>query len=212
MLARSRYIVVEGPIGAGKTSLARRLAQRLRCRLLLEEPERNPFLGRFYQDMVRHALPVQLAFLFQRLEQLEAQQHVDSANSQVVADFLFEKDALFAGLILQGDELALYEQIVARLRIPAPTPDLVIYLQAPPEVLMQRVRQRAAEAERPITETYLERVAQRYASFFHHFDAAPLFIVQAGRLNPIDDDDDFELLWQRLNAMRSYREYFGYAD
>ena len=211
MLEKARYIVVEGPIGAGKTTLARRLADRLNADTLLENPAANAFLGRFYQNMERWGLPTQIAFLFQRSEQLATFDHEHNPHRRVVSDFLLDKDPLFAELTLADDELHLYRQLYARLKPTVRKPDLVIYLQAQPDVLIDRIRKRGVESERKINEPYVERVATRYADFFHHYDAAPLFIVNAESLNPVDKEEDFELLYSRLLAMRSYREFFGYA-
>ena len=211
MLEKARYIVVEGPIGAGKTTLAKRLAERLNADVLLENPAANPFLARFYQNAERWGLPTQIAFLFQRSEQLvDFSQHHDPAR-RVVSDFLLAKDPLFAELNLAEDELQLYRKLYERLKPSIRKPDLVIYLQAQPDILIERVRHRGVEAERRMSEAYLQRVAERYANFFHHYDAAPLFIVNAETLNPVDKDEDFELLYSRLHAMRSYREFFGYS-
>ncbi len=212
MLDKARYIVVEGPIGAGKTSLSRRLAQRLDAQILFEQPELNPFLGRFYQAPERWALPTQLSFLFQRVEQLTSVAETIDAQQRVVSDFILDKDPLFAALNLAEDELALYQRIFDSTRpVAPPQPDLVIYLQAKPETLIERVRRRGMEAERRINERYLEQVADRYARFFYQYDAAPLFVVDAEVLNPVEQDDDFELLLERLRNMRGYREFFGYA-
>jgi deoxyguanosine kinase len=206
---RLRHLVVEGPIGAGKTSLARRLGARLGADLVLEQPEENPFLARFYDDMARYALPAQLFFLFQRVRLLEPLAQPDMFARPVVADFLLDKDPLFARLTLSADELALYEKIYAALRLRAPVPDLVIYLQAQPAVLIERVQRRAARYESEISEDYLARLAEGYARFFYHSDAAPLLIVNSENLNFVDRDPDFELLVSRVRAMKSRREFFN---
>ena len=212
MLDKARYIVVEGPIGAGKTSLARRLAERLQAEAVFEQAELNPFLGRFYQQSERWGLATQLSFLFQRIDQLAGLGSIEGER-RVVADFLFDKDRLFAEQNLGTDELALYRRVHDSLQpAGAPRPDLVIYLQAPPEALLARIHKRGLEAERRITEAYLQQVAERYTRYFYQYEAAPLFIVDTDRLNPVDRDEDFELLLERLRDMRSYREFFGYAD
>ena len=212
MLDKANYIVVEGPIGAGKTSLTRRLAECLDCDTIFEQPEDNVFLERFYQNSDRWAFATQISFLYQRIDQLQRLEQALRDGRRVVSDFVLEKDPLFAGLNLPADELALYQRLYAAVRPAVATkPDLVIYLQAKPETLIGRVRQRGVDAERRITESYLERVAERYARYFYEFDAAPIFIVDAEVLNPVDYDDDFDLLLERLRGMRSYREFFGYA-
>ncbi len=207
-----RYIVVEGPIGAGKTSLAQRLASHVNADLLLEAPDENPFLPRFYEEPVRHALATQLFFLFQRIQQLRDLKQIDLFSGTTVSDFLFDKDALFARLNLADDELHLYHQIYQQLAPQAPVPDLVIYLQASHRQLVERVRRRAVDYERNIDERYLARLADEYQRFFYQFDAAPLLIVNSDRLNFVDDDDDFDLLLQRIREMKGPRAFFSRGD
>lgn len=201
--------MVEGPIGAGKTSLARRLGARLGGDLILEEPAENPFLPRFYQDMPRYALPTQLFFLFQRARMLEPLAQPDMFGRVVVGDFLLDKDPLFARITLSGDELALYQKIYEALRPQAPVPDLVIYLQAQPATLVERVKRRSAGFERGISDEYLTVLAETYARFFYHYAAAPLLIVNSENLNFVDRERDFELLVSRMLAMKSRREFFS---
>jgi deoxyguanosine kinase len=207
-----RYIVVEGPIGAGKTSLARRLADHFRKDLLLEEPDANPFLPRFYEDPKRHALATQLFFLFQRIQQLEGLKQIDLFEQGKVADFLLDKDPLFARLTLSDDELHLYQQIYDQLMPQVPTPDLVIYLQASAETLIERVRRRGVNYERGISEQYLVRLADAYSRYFYQFSAAPLLIVSSEHLNFVDDDADFALLLRRITEMRGPREFFSRGE
>jgi deoxyguanosine kinase len=202
-------MVVEGPIGAGKTSLARRLAARLAADVLLEQPAENPFIARFYQDMARYALPTQLFFLFQRARMVEPLKQPDFFARPTVGDFLLEKDLLFARVTLSGEEFALYQKIYEALRPQAPAPDLVIYLQAQPAVLAERVKRRAAGFERGITEEYLALLAESYARFFYHYTAAPVLIVNSENLNFVERDADFELLVSRVRGMRSRREFFS---
>jgi len=211
-LAKHRHIVVEGPIGVGKTSLARRLSLRLNANLLLERPDQNPFLPRFYQDMPRHALPTQLCFLFQRITQLRELAQPDLFSGLTVSDFLFDKDPLFARLTLSSEEWHLYQQIFDTLRPQAPRPDLVVYLQARPETLYERVRRRGVDYERPITEEYLALLADSYSRFFYHYSDCPVLIVNSERLNFVKQDDDFELLLGRMEGMRGTREFFNFGD
>jgi len=204
-----RYIVIEGPIGAGKTSLARRLSQHVNGELLLEAPEENPFLPRFYEDPARHALATQLFFLFQRIRRLSDVQQTDLFVGVTVCDFLLDKDALFARLTLADDELLLYQQVCERLMPQAPVPDLVIYLQASHRLLVDRVRSRDIAYERNMDQDYLSRLAEEYRRFFYQFDAAPLLIVNSDNLNFVDEEADFDLLLQRINELKGPRAYFS---
>jgi deoxyguanosine kinase len=205
---RYRFIAIEGPIGVGKTSLARKIAEVCGARALLETPQENPFLEPFYRDAARHALPAQIAFLLQRSSRWRELAVEDPRGQPVVSDFLLDKDPLFAELTLAGDELALYRQLYAALRPPAPQPDLVIYLQADTGKLIERVRKRGVPMELAISEGYLQRLCDSYSRFFHEYDAAPLLIVNNEHLNPILRDEDFNLLLTRIAQMRGKREFF----
>ncbi len=208
-LKQLRYVVVEGPIGVGKTSLSRRLAHRLQAELILEQAEDNPFLARFYEDKRRYALAAQLFFLLSRAEQIRQLSQDDLFAGPKVADYLIDKDMLFARLNLDEAEFRLYQKLYADLRPQAPTPDLVIYLQASPTTLSQRVRRRGLNYEQGMSEAYLAELTRLYTEFFYHYDAAPLLIVNSERLNFADSDEDFELLFQRISEMRGAREFFN---
>jgi len=212
MLERLQHLVIEGPIGVGKTSLTKRLAERLRAQTLLEQPEANPFLERFYRDSARYALPTQLSFLFKRVEQLHELGRRDVFDEIFVADFLLEKDALFASLTLADDELALYRQIYANLSVQAPVPDLVIYLDASPTSLLTRIAERGRPMEVSISEAYLEQLCAAYTRFFYQYEAAPLLTVNTEHLDPANDEADFELLLDRIRQMRGRREFFNRGE
>jgi len=209
LLDKYRYVAVEGPIGVGKTSLARRLAQHIAAATLLEKPDENPFLAKFYQDPPRYALAVQLFFLFQRGNEVRDLAQMDLFSTSTVADYLFDKDPLFARLNLDDTEFALYQQIYHNFQLQVPVPDLVIYLQAAPETLVERVRRRAKPYEQTISDAYLLRVAQGYSDFFYHYDAAPVLMVNTEHLNFEDGGEDFTLLLQRIEEMRGPREFFS---
>ena len=211
-LEKYKYVVVEGAIGAGKTTLARKLAEQLQAQTLLELPEENPFLEKFYRDAARYALPTQMFFLFQRLNQLRDLAQPDLFDACIVSDFLLDKDPIFARLTLGDDELALYQQLYDHLRPQAPLPDLVIYLQAEPATLIERIRKRGVPMEAPISANYIEKLCDSYSRIFYDYEAAPLLIVNTEHLNPIDNDEDFALLLQRIANMRGKREFFSRGE
>jgi len=204
-----RHVVVEGPIGAGKTSLARRLADTWGGELLLEEPSENPFLPLFYKDMRRYALPTQLSFLFQRAEQLKGLSQPGLFSPLTVCDFLLDKDPLFARLNLDDAEFELYQAVFDKLAPDTPPPDLVIYLQAPVQALTDRVRRRGVGYEQGMQAEYLARLAEAYSRFFHAYEAAPVLIVNSTKLNFVEDDEAFAMLLQRITQMRGQREFFS---
>lgn len=204
-----KHVVVEGPIGAGKTSLARRLAETWGGELLLEEPAGNPFLPMFYRDMKRYALPTQLSFLFHRAEQLRSLAQPGLFTPLTVSDFLLDKDPLFARLTLDDAEYGLYETVYARLAPDTPAPDLVIYLQAPLNALSDRVRRRGVAYEQGMASDYLGKIAEAYSRFFHQYSAAPVLIVNSENLNFVEDDEAFDMLLTRIGQMRGEREFFS---
>ena len=207
--SRPRYLAVEGPIGVGKTTLAGRIAQAFGYSVLLEPVTENPFLDRFYKEGSRHALPTQLFFLLHRARQVADITPDDLLGPSLVADFLFQKDRLFAELTLDANELALYEQIHDNLQINPPTPDLVIYLQAPASVLQERIQQRGLNFEQDIDTDYLQALADAYTDFFYYYDDAPLLIVNAADIDFANNDDHFELLLDQVLDMESARQFFN---
>ena len=208
---KHRHIVVEGPIGCGKTSLANRLAERLGARVVLEDPKANPFLPQFYRDMRRYALPTQLFFLFQRVQQLADVRQPDLFGKPIVADFTLAKDPLFARLTLDDAEYQLYAKIYDHVKPQAPVPDLVVYLQASIETLVQRVKRRGNPMEQGIEEDYLRRLSEAYTRYFHNYADSPLLIVNSERLNFVENRDHFDMLLDRMSAMRGGREFFNKA-
>jgi len=208
---KHRHIVVEGPIGCGKTTLATRLAERIGGKVLLEDPKANPFLGQFYRDMRRYALPTQLFFLFQRVQQLEGLRQPDLFGKPIVADFTLAKDPLFARLTLDDAEYQLYSKIYDHVKPQAPVPDLVVYLQASVDTLVQRVKKRGNPIETGIDDEYLRRLSDAYTRYFHAYSESPLLIVNSERLNFVDNREHFDLLVERMEAMRGGREFFNRA-
>ena len=204
-----KFIVIEGPIGVGKTSLARRLAQSLNAQLVLEQADENPFLERFYKNPRAAAFQTQLFFLFQRARQLEDVRQQDLFGAVRVADYLLDKDRLFARVTLDDAEYALYERVYERVVVDAPKPDLVVYLQAPIAVLMDRIAKRGIRYEQAIERAYLERLAQAYAKFFHGYDAAPLLIVNSAAIDPVNNDVDYQLLFTEISRTRRGRHFFN---
>jgi deoxyguanosine kinase len=207
--ALHKFIVVEGPIGVGKTSLARRLCESLAAQAVLEQSAQNPFLERFYRNPRAAALSTQLHFLLQRAQQLAALNQADLFAPVRVADYLLEKDRLFARVTLDDDEYALYEQLHAKLEIRAPKPDLVVYLQAPVDVLLERIGRRGVDYEQYIDRQYLERLNEAYARFFHEFASAPLLIVNAASIDPIANQRDYDELLAAIRRMSRGRLYYN---
>ncbi|MDH3450948.1 MAG: deoxynucleoside kinase [Gammaproteobacteria bacterium] len=204
-----RYIAVEGPIGVGKTTLARRLAESFGSDLMLEEPLQNPFLEKFYANPPQAALSTQLHFLLHRTQQLQSLQQNDLFRPVCVADYLMEKDRLFAEVTLDRHELALYEQLYAHLTIDVPTPDLVIYLQAPVPILHDRIHKRGIAAERNISKEYLQRLVDAYTDFFHRFEATTLLIVNAAAIDFAGNESDYRQLLEFIGRLRGGRHYFN---
>ena len=208
---KHRYIVVEGPIGCGKTSLAQKLAHKMGASTLLEDAAANPFLAQFYRDMCRYALPTQLFFLFQRVGQLEALKQPDLFAKPTVADFTLAKDPLFARLTLDDAEYQLYSKIYEHVKPQAPVPDLVIYLQASVSTLVARVRKRGNPVENGLDEDYLRRLSEAYTRYFYNYGDSPLLIVNSEKLNFVDVPEHLDLLIERVDAMRGGREFFNRA-
>jgi len=203
------YIVVEGPIGVGKTTLAKRLAKKFNTELMLELATDNPFLPRFYSDPKSVALPTQLYFLFQRAKQIESLRQTDMFKPVQVSDFLMEKDKLFASVTLDEDELFLYNEVYDKLTLDAPEPDLVIYLQAPLDVLMQRIIERGLDYERPINRNYVKKISDAYIEFFYYYTSSPLLIVNTDDFDLSNSNKDFELLLDQIQNISPGKHYFN---
>ncbi|PMS34453.1 deoxyadenosine/deoxycytidine kinase [Trinickia symbiotica] len=207
-----RYLAIEGPIGVGKTSLAQRLAERWSMRTLLERAADNPFLDRFYADMARYALPAQLHFALQRVEQAREAGEALASGAPLVADFIAQKNDVFARLTLPDDERRLYRSLAAHLPAGAPAPDFVVHLQASPHTLLSRIQKRARAAEGLITETYLRKLCEAYDQFFYHYDASPVLTINTEHLNPLESQADFALVVEQIETMRGRKASFVKAQ
>ncbi|EQD28337.1 deoxyguanosine kinase [mine drainage metagenome] len=208
-LGNARYIVIDGPIGVGKTTLALKLAETLNGQPLLEQADDNPFLERFYRDPRHAALPTQLYFLFQRARALAELKQGELFQPLRIGDYLFAKDRIFAQVTLEADELALYEQVYERLAVDLPVPDLVIGLQASTEVLARRIARRGIAYEQFMRRDYLEQVVAAYTRFFHHYDDSPILIVNASEINPIEREEDYANLLSEIGRTRAGRHFFN---
>ena len=204
-----QFIAVEGPIGVGKTSLTKRLAETFNYELLLENAEENPFLDRFYQNPRQHALATQLFFLFQRAQQIEESRQSDLFEPVRVSDFLIDKDRLFAELNLEKDEYNLYHKVYQHLVINAPKPDLVIYLQAPTEVLLKRIQKRGIPSEQMIESEYLNQLNRAYTEFFHYYSDSKLLIVNSAEIDLVADDEDYDQLVTYVISLPNGTHYFN---
>ena len=207
-----RYIVVEGPIGVGKTSLVKKLGDSLGSELLLEKAEENPFIVRFYQNPRQYALSTQLNFLLQRAQQVQNFRQIDLFQNSHIADFMIDKDRLFAELTLTNDELNLYQQIYQHMTIDAPRPDLVIYLQAPVEILRGRITKRGIDYEQQIKDDYLTRLSELYTRFFYDYDESPLLTVNTQSIDLINNEQDYQSLLDKINNIQSGRHYFNQSS
>ena len=205
----NRFVIVEGPIGVGKTSLARRLASSFGSELMLEQDQENPFLDRFYRNPRAAAFQTQLFFLFQRARQVQELMQQDMFETVRVADYMLEKDRLFAELTLDAEEMALYEQVYERLAIDKLTPDLIVYLQAPADVLLDRISRRGIDYEQSIERRYLERLVEAYSRFFLEYEDSPVLIVNAAEIDFVGSEADYEGLLAEIARPRRGKNYFN---
>jgi len=203
------HIAIEGAIGVGKTTLTRKLADKLGSTTFFEQVDDNPFIELFYQDPSRHALSVQLSFLFSRLKQWQSLHQQDLFTQGIVSDFIFAKDHLFATVTLTDEELALYEQVAKLVAVDIYKPDLVIYLQSDPRVIMERIRGRNRPMERGINSDYLQKVMNAYDQYFFHYQGTPLLIVQTDRMNFAENDKTIDALIERIGNMQSHNEFWA---
>jgi deoxyguanosine kinase len=203
------FIAIEGPIGVGKTTLAKKLASSFNYQTLLEEPGDNPFLEKFYQNDKQAALATQLFFLFQRAQKIQDMRQADIFEPVRVSDFLIEKDPLFARINLDSNEFQLYEKVYQQLIIDAPRPDLVVYLQASTDVLLSRIQNRGISYEQSMGRKYLERLNEVYSEFFLYYDGAPLLVVNASEIDLVNSEEDYKHLVDYMLDIRSGRHYFN---
>ena len=212
MQTQLRYIAVEGPIGVGKTSLVKKLADSFGSELLLEKAEENPFIARFYENPRQYALSTQLSFLLQRAQQVQSFRQIDLFQNSHIADFMIDKDRLFAELTLTNDELKLYQQIYQHMTIDAPQPDLVIYLQAPIDILRGRITNRGIDYEQKIKDDYLTRLCELYTRFFYDYDEGALLTVNTQSIDLINNQQDYQALLDEITNIRSGRHYFNQSS
>jgi len=205
----SKFIAIEGPVGSGKTSLAKKLADYVDGKLILEQPGDNPFLQNFYTDPRSNALPTELSFLFQRSKLLEQVNQEELFSSITVTDFLFDKDIIFSEMNLTVEELELFNKVKESLHIKPQIPDLVIYLQAPVDVLISRIKMRSSSVDELIDRRYLENLADSYTKFFYYYDDAPLLVVNAESIDPIHNNDHFEMLYEELSSVKFGKHFFN---
>jgi deoxyadenosine/deoxycytidine kinase len=209
MKKTSKNITIEGPIGVGKSSLSNKLAESFGAALMLEKPAENPFLERFYKTPKVYSLATQLFFLFHRVQQLTETKEQRREGVGQIADFMIAKDPIFAELTLDTDEISLYRQVYKSLSIDAPKPDLMIYLQAPVEVLQKRIRKRNIKYEQSIEAKYLQALSDAYTEYFHHYAESPLLIVNAANINPIDNDDHYQALLTHIKQIDAGKHFFN---
>jgi len=212
MIEHFQYIVIEGPIGVGKTSLANKLALEFESELLLEKADENPFLASFYKNPKQYALSAQLHFLLQRAQQVQDFRQADMLHGSYIADFMVDKDRLFAQMTLDKDELALYEQIYTHLTLDAPRPDLVLYLQAPVETLRERITRRGISYEQQIRDDYLLRLSESYTRFFYDYDDSALLTINTQSVDLINNADDYQAILEKISNIHSGRHYFNQSS
>jgi deoxyadenosine/deoxycytidine kinase len=207
-VSENRYLVIEGVIGAGKTSLSRMLSERLQAQLVLEEVEENPFLKDFYRDRARFAFQTQMHFLFSRYQQQRDLRQTDLFSEKLVADYLFQKDRIFASLNLVDRELAMYERLVGWLELDVVKPDIVVYLQAHPDTLMERISKRNRPFEKDMDKEYIAKLNDAYNHFFFHYTDTPLLVVNTNAIDFVNEPDDYEDLVRRILSHRQGTMYY----